>query len=112
MFILGGILEQINAFMSYGSILTTSWCILLITDYYLVRSRLGIGERGICVGDPEQNVNWRGVGTLAFATLLGSVLYATGIVAVPFVVVAPVTMVLYICVSWIVRDKVRTGLIG
>ncbi len=110
-FILGGILEQINAFMSYGSILTTSWCILLITDYYLVRGRLGIGERGICVGDPEQNVNWRGVGTLAFATLLGSVLYATGIVAVPFVVVAPVTMVLYICVSWIVRDKVRTGLI-
>ena len=104
-FILGGILEQINAFMSYGSILTTSWCILLITDYYLVRGRLGIGERRICVGDSEQNVNWRGVGTLAVATLVGSVLYATGLVAVPFLAVAPLTAILYTAASLLTRSR-------
>lgn len=111
-FILGGILEQINAFMSYGSILTTSWCILLITDYYLVRGRLGIGDRGIEMGQAEHDVNWRGVGTLAVSTVVGSVLYATQIVSVPFLVVAPLTMVLYIAVSLMLRERVRSGLIG
>ena len=46
-FIMGGILDQVNAFMSFGSILTISWCVLLITDYYLVRGKMGIGRRGI-----------------------------------------------------------------
>lgn len=108
-FILGGILEQINAFMSYGSILTTCWCILLITDYYIVRGPMKIGARGIEIGQPEFNVNWRGVGTLAIVTLLASILYATGIVVVPFLVVAPLTMATYILVSWLMRKKVRSG---
>ena len=111
-FILGGILEQINAFMSYGSILTTSWCILLITDYYIVRGKMGIGVRGIDMERIEHAVHWRGVGTLLVATVAGSVLYATGIVEVPFLVVAPLTMVIYILVSWLLREKVRSGAIG
>ena len=106
-FILGGILDQVNAFMSYGSILTTSWCMLLITDYYIVRGKMGIGHRGIDVHAPEQNVNWRGVGVLSVVTVIGSALYATKVVAVPFLVVAPLSMLLYIAVSWIARDKVR-----
>lgn len=106
-FILGGILDQVNAFMSYGSILTSSWCMLLITDYYIVRGKMGIGRRGIALDAPEQPVNWRGVGTLAFVTVLASVLYATGVVSVPFLIVAPLAMVLYIAVSWLMRDRVR-----
>ena len=82
---------------------------LLITDYYLVRGRMGIGERGIEVGMPEASVNWRGVGTLAVVTVAGSVLYATGAVAVPFLVVAPASMAIYVAVSWALRDKVRSG---
>lgn len=39
-------------------------------------------------------------------------LYATNLVAVPFLVVAPLTMVIYITVSWILRDKVRADVIG
>lgn len=112
LFILGGILEQVNAFMSYGSILTTSWCVLLITDYYLVRGRMGIGVRGIQMGQREFAVHWRGVGTLACATAIGSVLYATGLVAVPFLVVAPLTTALYTLISWLCRDQVRSGRIG
>lgn len=106
-FILGGILDQVNAFMSYGSILTSSWCVLLITDYYIVRGKMGIGRRGIDVNAPEQAVNWRGVGVLAVVTVIGSVLYATGTVSVPFLVVAPLTMALYVLVSWLMRDRVR-----
>ncbi len=106
-FILGGILDQVNSFMSYGSILTSSWCMLLITDYYIVRGKMGIGSRGIDVKAPEQNVNWRGVGVLAAVTVAGCFLYTAKIVAVPFLVVAPATVVLYILVSWIARDRVR-----
>ena len=90
-FILGNILDQVNAFMSYGLILTSSWCILLITDYYLVRGKMGIGKVGIDMEAPEKAVHWRGVGTIAFVTVVGSVLYATGMVGVPFLVVAPLT---------------------
>ena len=94
-FILGNILDQVNAFMSYGSILTSSWCVLLITDYYIVRGKMGIGAQDIDMD-----------------TVIGSVLYATNLVAVPFLVVAPLTMVTYIAVSWILRDKVRADVIG
>lgn len=111
-FILGGILEQINAFMSYGSILTTSWCMLLITDYYIVRGKMAIGSRGVDLDAAEHAVNWRGVGTLLAATAAGSVLYATGVVSVPFLVVAPLTMALYIAVSYVLRDRVRSGSIA
>lgn len=106
-FILGGILDQVNAFMSYGSILTSSWCMLLITDYYIVRGKMGIGHRGIDVHAPEQNVNWRGVGVLAVVTVIGCVLYTSKIVTVPFLVVAPLTVVLYVLVSWLARNRVR-----
>lgn len=106
-FILGGILDQVNAFMSYGSILTTSWCMLLITDYYIVRGKMGIGRLGIDIDATEKSVNWRGVGVLSVVTVIGSALYATKVVAVPFLVVAPLSMLLYIAVSWIARDKVR-----
>ncbi len=105
-FILGNILDQVNAFMSYSSILTSSWCILLITDYYIVRGKMGIGSRDITIGGVEQSVNWRGVGTLAVVTVIGSALYATGILSVPFLLVAPLSMVLYIAISWVCRNKV------
>lgn len=111
-FILCNILDQVNAFMSYSSILTSSWCVLLITDYYIVRGKMGIGRQGIDMAKPEKSVHWRGVGTIAVVTVIGSVLYATNLVAVPFLVVAPLTMVAYIAVSWLLRDKIRAGAIG
>lgn len=108
-FILGNILDQVNAFMSYGSILTSSWCILLITDYYIVRGKMGIGAQGIDLGAREHTVNWRGVGTLVAVSAVASVLYATNILQIPFLLVAPASMVIYILVSWLLRDKVRSG---
>ena len=111
-FILGNILDQVNAFMSYGSILTSSWCILLITDYYIVRGKMGIGAREIVVSAQERTVNWRGVGTLVAVSVVASVLYATGILQIPFLLVAPASMVIYILVSWLLRDKVRSGKIA
>ena len=95
--------------MSYGSILTSSWCILLITDYYIVRGKMGIGAREIDVSAQERTVNWRGVGTLVAVSVVASVLYATGILQIPFLLVAPASMVIYILVSWLLRDKVRSG---
>lgn len=104
-FILGNILDQVNAFMSYGSILTSSWCILLITDYYIVRGKMGIGSQEIVIGGKEESVNWRGIITLSVVTLCASVLYATGVLEVPFLLVAPMTMVMYIVLSLVNRSK-------
>ena len=106
-FILGNILDQVNAFMSYGSILTTCWCILLITDYYIVRGKMGIGRVGIDVGGKEEEVNWRGIITLLIVGVTASVLYATNILSIPFLLVAPATMILYILISYCMRDKVN-----
>ena len=82
-FILGGILDQVNAFMSYGSILTTSWCVLLITDYYIVRGKMGIGKPGHQGGRLGEGgeLAWRRHACLV--TVVGSVLYATGVLGVP-----------------------------
>lgn len=111
-FIVGNILDQVNAFMSYGSILTSAWCVLLITDYYLVRGKLGIGSQGIDSQGSEHGVNWRGVGTLLFVGIIAGLLYAVKIVSVPFLVVLPMTVIVYVAVSWLERDKVRAGLVG
>lgn len=105
-FIMGGILDQVNAFMSFGSILTISWCVLLITDYYLVRGPMKIGTRGIPLSAVEK-VNWRGVITLVVTTVVCGALYATMIVPIPFLLVVPMTVVLYVVLSWAMRDKVR-----
>lgn len=106
-FIMGGILDQVNAFMSIGSILTISWCILLVTDYYLVRGPMRIGSRGIPLSAVEK-VNWRGVVTLAVVTIVNGALYVTGILLVPFLSVAPMTIAIYVILSWVFRDKIRT----
>lgn len=105
-FIMGGILDQVNAFMSFGSILTISWCVLLITDYYLVRGPMHIGSRGIPLSATEA-VNWRGVITLTVVTVVNGVLYTFMIVPIPFLTTVPMTIVLYVLLSWIMRDRVR-----
>lgn len=105
-FIFGGILEQVNAFMSYGSILTMSWCFLLVTDYYIVRGKLNIGSRGIVSLRYIEAVNWRGVSTIVIATVVAGALYSTGYLSVPLVLVAPMTVLLYISLSLIFRKRV------
>ena len=107
-FILGNILDQVNAFMSFGSILTISWCMLLITDYYVVRGPMKVGSRGVPLSSVE-SVNWRGVVTLGVTSVVNMVLYSTGIVSVPFLTTAPMTVVLYLALSWATRKKVRAA---
>ena len=100
-------MDQVNAFMSYGSDPhQLSWCVLLVTDYYLVRGPLRIGSRGLLL-DEVESVNWRGVATIAAVSAVNGVLYATGAVAVPFVTTAPMTAALYVGLSWLARDRVR-----
>lgn len=107
-FILGGILDQVNAFMSFGSILTIGWCVLLITDYYVVRGPMRIGSRGVGL-DAVEDVNWRGVATLALVSVVNGALYATGAVTVPFLTTAPMTFLAYVGLSWLMRDRVRAA---
>ena len=108
LFIMGGILDQVNAFMSFGSILTISWCVLLITDYYIVRGPLGIGSRGVPLSAVEK-VNWRGVVTLATVSIVNGVLYAAGILSIPFLSVVPMTVLMYLALSLAFRKRVRAN---
>ncbi|MEE8722392.1 MAG: hypothetical protein SOI38_05330 [Eggerthellaceae bacterium] len=106
-FIFGNILDKVNAFMSVGSILTMSWCFLLITDYYLVRGVMHIGSRGIVSLKHIEAVNWRGVVTIAVTTVVCTVLYTAKILMIPLLLAAPLTMGLYIMLSVAFRDQVR-----
>ena len=105
-FCLGGILVQVNAFMSFGSILTIGWCVLLVTDYYVVRGPMKIGSRGVPL-DRVESVNWRGVTTLVVVSAVNGALYATGVVAVPFLTTAPMAFAIYVGLSWAFRRQVR-----
>ncbi len=105
-FIFGNILDRVNAFMGIGSILTMSWCFLLITDYYIVRGKLKIGTRGIVSLKYIEAVNWRGVSTIVIVTLVAGALYSTGNLAVPFLLVAPMTVALYTGLSLVFRKRV------
>ena len=105
-FIFGGILDRVNTFLSIGSVLTMSWCFLLITDYYIVRGKMHIGSRGIVSLKHIMAVNWRGVCTMIGVAAVGSALYLNGIVSVPFLVVAPLTIVVYIVLSLIFKKQV------
>lgn len=105
-FIFWGILDKVNTFMSYGSMLTMSWCFLLITDYYIVRGALKIGSRGIVSLKHIEAVNWRGVTTIVLVTAVGGVLYSSGVVTVPILVVAPLTVVVYLLMTFALKDRV------
>lgn len=107
-FIMADILDQVNAFMSIGSILTISWCVLLITDYYLVRGVMKIGSYGITLRTVEQ-VNWRGVATLTTVTVVNAALYTAGVLPIPFLTTVPMTVGLYVLLSWLMRDRVRAA---
>lgn len=106
-FIFGNILDQVNAFMSIGSILTIGWCVLLITDYYVVRGPMKVGRKHLPLDRVEQ-VNWRGVVTLVAVTAVNAWLYGAHIVAVPFLTTAPMTFVIYVVLSWLMRHRVRS----
>ncbi|MCI8468647.1 MAG: cytosine/purine permease NCS1 family protein [Eggerthellaceae bacterium] len=106
-FIFGNILDQVNAFMSFGSILTMSWCFLLITDYYIVRGKLHIGSQGIVSLKYIEAVNWRGLITITVSTAVSTVLYANGVLPVPCALAAPLTIAIYVSLSLIMRKKVR-----
>ncbi len=105
-FIVADILDKVNSFMSMGSILTMSWGFLLITDYYIVRGRMHIGSKGIVSLRYIPAVNWRGLVTISTSAAVGCFLYFNGIVSVPVLVVAPLTMLMYITLSLVFKKQV------
>lgn len=105
-FIFANILDRVNDFMSFGSILTMSWCFLLLTDYYIVRGRLKIGSRGIVSLKYINAFNWRGIVTIVAVSGVAITLYSSGILSVPFLFVAPATTVTYLVLSLIFKKQV------
>lgn len=106
LFIFANILDQVNSFMSIGSILTMSWGFTLIADYYIVRGKMHIGTRGIISLKHIPAVNWRGIVTITIVSIIGCYLYFSNLVTVPVIVVAPLSVILYIVLSLLFKDKI------
>ena len=71
-----------------------------------MRGPLKIGSRGVPLASVE-TVNWRGVVTLAVTSVANMVLYSAGIVSVPFLTTAPMTVALYLVLSLVFKTRVR-----
>lgn len=104
-FIFGGILSAVNNFLTLGSVLTASWAVLMVMDYYVVR-RAHRGDKRITRLDQIEAVNWAGVLTVVVSTGVSMALFGTGHLGVPFLLAVPMTIVLYpLLRSYVIRGK-------
>lgn len=87
--IAAGILNTLASWLDVLGILTTSLCTLMIVDYFVVRGRRPADPARV------ERVNWAGVLTLVFASVLAEVLVLTGVTRLGFLVAIATTAVLY-----------------
>lgn len=88
--VVGGILGLLQAYLGLLGILTTSFCGIMIADYYIVRRRTLVSSRS-----SVDSVNWAGVVSIAVATVVSFALQQAGIFALGFVLALGMTLVLY-----------------
>jgi len=63
----GKILALVNSWITILGVITTALAMLMITDYFIVRPRLGKSD---VAGIPDEPVNWSGVISVIAATIL------------------------------------------
>ncbi len=88
-FVAAGILSQIQSYFTWLGVLTTTFCAVVIVDFFLVR-RGRVADR-----DRIEEINWAGVVTAVVACAVGIVLQQTHVFSLGFIVAAAITVVLY-----------------
>lgn len=104
-FIFGNILHYIEMFLAIGSVLLGVWVIIVLTDYYFIRGKLGIGERGINGLDNIRNFNFNGIITLLVSTSVGMFIHIQGWFSVPFIISIIVAFVMYTIIAIVSSKK-------
>lgn len=108
-FIFGNILQYIEMFLAVGSVLLGVWVIIVLTDYYFVRGRLRLGERGIDNLEKLKDYNFNGLITLVVSTSVGMFVHVKGWFSVPFIISIILACVMYTIIA-IVSGKKQTAL--
>ena len=98
-FIFGNILHYIEAFLTFGSVLLCVWVTIVLTDYYVVRGKLNIGQKGIDQLDNIPAFNWKGLITLFLSTTTGMAIYQQNWFQVPFIISTVCAFILYLGLS-------------
>ncbi|VEF46585.1 cytosine/purines uracil thiamine allantoin permease [Bacillus freudenreichii] len=104
-FIFGNILHYIEMFLAIGSVLLGVWVIIVLTDYYLIKGKLGIGDRGISDLKNIRNFNFNGIATLIVSTSVGMVIHVQGWFSVPFIISILVAFVMYTSIAIFTNNK-------
>ena len=82
-----GILGSLQAWLGALGILTTSFCGVMIADYYILRSR--------AAATSVETTNWAGVITIITASVASIALQQLGIFALGFLLALAITLTLY-----------------
>lgn len=108
-FIFGNILNYIEMFLAFGSVLLGVWVIIVLTDYYMVKGKLGIGKRGIMQLKDIPDFNINGIVTLVVSTLIGMYVHLQGWFSVPFIISIIIAFVMYTVIAVVEhsRNKVK-----
>jgi cytosine permease len=104
--VIGGILGLLQTYLGLLGILTTSFCGIMIADYYIVR-RFAAGRAR--PSDTVDSVNWAGVISITLASVVSFVLAQTGVFALGFLLALAVTLVLYpVLRMWVLKPGAFT----
>jgi cytosine permease len=88
--VLGGILGALQTYLGLLGILTTSFCGIMIADYYIVRRMSSpVGRSSV------DSINWAGVISITLASVVSFVLQQTGVFLLGFLLALVITLVLY-----------------
>lgn len=104
--VLGGILGLLQTYLGLLGILTTSFCGIMIADYYIVRR---FAAESDVSSESVDSVNWAGVLSILLASVISFVLAQTKVFLLGFLLALVITLVLYpILRMWVLRPGMFT----
>ncbi len=103
----GGILGLLQTYLGLLGILTTSFCGIMIADYYIVRRFAGDRTRS---SDTVDSVNWAGVISIILASVVSFVLAQAGVFMLGFLLALAMTLILYpVLRMWVLKPGAFTS---
>jgi cytosine permease len=87
--IAGNILGLINNWLTVLGVITTSLAVVMITDYYIVQKKVTSEHIG------SEAVNWAGVISVVFGSVIAMYLYQAQIFTIPFITACVISLVVY-----------------
>lgn len=104
--VLGGILGLLQTYLGLLGILTTSFCGIMIADYYIVRRFARSASSGSGTVD---SVNWAGVISITVASVVSFVLAEAGVFVLGFLLALAITLAMYpVLRLWVLKPGAYT----